>query len=197
MHYRPARLAICCLLFCCCVGPRSTILAQESRAKETEKSDAAEKMDEPPKSQMDLATRLLKLLKEEKFKSIRGLRVPPELLVELGLVKDGKQRREYKSYVKSVENTPELAKRYKAFLKGKGVLPVDEIHVKADSPTKFVHRNGSVLTNSVSVLLVDENGAVQVELIDRAVGIDGNWYILKLANSFALREMKEKQQSHP
>jgi hypothetical protein len=170
------------------------VLPAPSQETAAEGTVSPEKGAEPPKSQEELAERLLRLLGKDDFEGVQRLMLPPEVPVKFGLVTTEKRRQEHQRYTQYVKDTPELAKRYKSYLKRNGVLPIQGLQIKAQEPRETILPNGKKLTGSSGVLLVDENGKVKWELIDRTAGFDGNWYILDLATEDARRKMDQDKQ---
>ncbi|HYW79204.1 MAG TPA: hypothetical protein VE890_06475, partial [Thermoguttaceae bacterium] len=143
--------------------------------------DARRKQADPQfgaSSHDELAARLLEALDGKDFKSIRFLVAPAELWAKYEMFGSDRDRQIYEAYR---THSAAIGKALWQHLSEEELLPLRKATVQPVIEVgKPSHSNGGTFRSSTGVFLLNDAGAVHVELADQAVSINGRWFVTRL-----------------
>jgi hypothetical protein len=168
------------------------VAAQGFAGEGSTNAPATKDTKQPPvaKSHDELGNLVASAIDKEDYETLVQLMVPPGLLKELEAPEE--KQKEYADYL---SKTPDLAKRYRAYLKGKELLPLTGKKLQKFDEERQPKRqiNGKTVRRSTGVRLLDKDGKIVFELVDMAIAVDGRWYVTRLCTEDLEQELKKNE----
>ena len=126
----------------------------------------------------ELAARLVEAIDKEDFETIRFLVAPAELWVKYDMVSSdsvGQKCEDFRTH------SPAIGKALWQYLSEERLLPLGKAKVQPIIEVgKPFQSNGATVRISTGVFLLNDTGAVHVEIADQAVSINGRWFVTRL-----------------
>lgn len=154
-----------------CGLPGPLLLAEEPRslaAKSPKEQLIAESHDE-------LGRLVAKAIDTEDYLALKDLMAPVSILQQMGAPEQAQ-----KAYSDYVAQIPSLAKRFRAMLDADKLLPLSGKPLRENGDRGAKNVNGKMIKYSSGIRIVNSAGDIVLEFVDRAIAVDGRWYVIQL-----------------